>query len=1000
MGNILFMLKFIIKRPIAVILTFFGLVGLGLVTFQTLPISLLPDVPIPTISVQVTYPNMSARTLENTIVKSIRQQLLPISQLKDIRSQTQDGSAVITLDFDFGTNTDYAFIEVNEQIDRITGQLPREMERPRVVKANLTDIPVFYMNISPKLAATSDKLELSDFVQSVIKRRIEQLPEVAFADISGWVGAEILIIPNEAIFQSLGLKMADLEQWIQKNNLQLGSILIQDGQYQYNVRLSNGLTSKKDIEAIYINIGGRVLQLRDVATVVLKPSEERGKYLFDTQESILFSVRKQADSRLFDLQDNFETLLNSFKKDYPKLNFEVTNDQTQLLSISINNLKTSLLYGAFFAFVVMFLFFKSWKSPVLIGIAIPVGLVMTLLTFYLTKLSINIISLSGLILGVGLMIDNSIIVIENIKQYSDAGLSQLEACVKGANEVIRPLLSSALTTCSVFLPLIFVNGINGALFYDQAMSITLALGMSLLVAYFLLPTLLNLGKEKAKSQVLITPKKAKISKKYFKRSVDLFLKNGWLVLVLVVGWLVGTYFLLIKMPQQTFPKLTKNGVEININWNESINLEENERRTLNFLKHFEKNTEHSSSLVGEQQFLLSADNATVQQVQLFLYTKNINTELLQKEIQTYFKTNHGLASAESQALKNVFDYVFGNNKKPLEVAISAQKNNLTPSLQDIIPITDYFYNKKIAINLPPTQTQYNIKLQKRQLLQYNISENEVITQLKTIFNQNEIGILQTSTQSIPIRTGQNKKGFYALLQNATVQNRKRETIPLNTLITVTPSQSYQYITANKSGEALLLGLDNYNKKTIQELKKIAKKANKFQLVFSGQHFEDQANIRQLWQIALIAVGLLFLILAAQFESVVQPLIVLFTVPIGIGGAIFLLYLTGQTLNLMAMIGMVVMSGIVVNDAILKVDMINRLTGQMPLLEAIHQAGKRRLKPILMTSITTILALIPILFTTGLGAELQFPLAIAVIGGLVVGTFASLYIVPVFYKILN
>jgi multidrug efflux pump subunit AcrB len=180
---------------------------------------------------------------------------------------------------------------------------------------------------------------------------------------------------------------------------------------------------------------------------------------------------------------------------------------------------------------------------------------------------------------------------------------------------------------------------------------------------------------------------------------------------------------------------------------------------------------------------------------------------------------------------------------------------------------------------------------------------------------------------------------------------------------------------------------------------MAQKEQSFQLVFSGQYFEDQENIQQLWQIALIAVALLFLILAAQFESVIQPFIVLLTVPIGIAGAIFLLYFTGQTLNLMAMIGMVVMSGIVVNDAILKVDMINRLSKEMPLLEAIHEAGARRLKPILMTSITTILALVPILFTAGLGAELQFPLAIAVIGGLTVGTLASLYIIPIFYKIL-
>ena len=323
-----------------------------------------------------------------------------------------------------------------------------------------------------------------------------------------------------------------------------------------------------------------------------------------------------------------------------------------------------------------------------------------------------------------------------------------------------------------------------------------------------------------------------------------------------------------------------------------------------------------------------------------------------------------------------------------------------PTLASIQPILNYFNDHEIVVNTPPLQTEYNIHIQKEQLLRYNIDEQKVIATLKTIFNQHQIGTLQTNTEAIPIRTGQNEKGFYNLLQNINIKNRNQQPIPLFSLIKISPQSSYKYITGDKSGEIINLDLDQYDEKIIEDLTSIAQKQNDIRVEFSGQFFESQANIRQLWQIAGIAIGLLFLILAAQFESIVQPFIILLTVPIGIGGSLFLLYFTNQSLNLMAMIGMVVMSGIVVNDAILKVDMINRLSKELSLIEAIHQAGKRRLKPILMTSITTILALLPILFTSGLGAELQFPLAIAVIGGLTVGTLASLYIIPIFYQLLK
>ena len=988
------MLNFLIKRPIAVLMSFLGLMILGIVVLQILPISLLPEVPIPQITVQIDAPNSSTRELENTVTRTLRNQLLQVGNLKDIHSVTRSGSATIYMDFDFGTNTDLSFIEVNEKIDQITTYLPKDLERPRVIKANATDIPVFYLSIRPKQSDQQTQLQLSEFTRSVLKRRIEQLAQVAFVDRSGFAEAEISVIPKRAIFQSLHLEEKDLEFALQSNNINLGNILVKDGQYQYNIRFLSELKTKEDIENIYLNIAGRVFQLKEIATVQLRTQERRGKYLYDEKSAIVFSIRKQADAQLFALKESFDELLIALKKDYPQLAFDISNDQSQLLEVSINNLQTSLYYGGFFAFIIMFLFFWEWKAPLLIGIAIPIALVISILGFYMLGISINVISLSGLVLGVGLMIDNSIIVIENIRQYSVKGLTTTEACVQGANEVIRPLISSALTTCSVFLPLVFLSGVAGALFYDQAVSISVALGASLAVAYILLPTLLRLIGTKTKMQ-----KDKSLEQNLHTKSVDFVLRYKWIFLLLFVLFTASTYFPIQKIKQESFPQLTRNALFLKIDWNEGINVEENSKRIEKLLSKFSDDLVSSNAFIGEEQFLLLNEEQSINEAKLYLFVKN-QTINLQNGIKKYFQEEHPDANIELAPLKNIFDEIFGANKSPLIAHLQSAKNIETPSKQELEPLLQKMKAANITFQLPAQEEQFYIKILKEKALRYKVAYQQIYIKLQTLFNQNNLGILKSTNQYIPITLGTQNASIYQLIQNAQVYNQKNKLVPLKNLIEFSSAQDYKYLTAGKTGEALDISFDQYSKDLINKIQQIVHGDGDYIVNFSGQFFENEILIKELSVILGIAILLLYLILAAQFESLIQPLIVILTVPLGLAGAIFCLYMMGQTINLVSIIGMIVMSGIVVNDAILKVDMMNRLSEKHDLITAIHGAGNRRIRAILMTSITTILALVPILFSTGLGAELQQPLAYAVIGGLIVGTIASLYFIPVIYYLIR
>jgi multidrug efflux pump subunit AcrB len=1003
------MLRFLVTRPIAVLLSTLGFVILGLVVLNTLPISLLPEVPIPQITVQAASPGMAAREMENTVTRPLRLQLMQVGRLKDINSRTRNGAATITLEFEPGANTGLAFIEVNEKIDQITGSLPPDLERPRVLKANITDIPVFYLSVSPKdnpahegrtkdasPPSASHQLGLAELAQNTLRRRIEQLPEVAFVDQSGYAEPEVVITPNEAVFQSLHLTEGDLASILQANDLDLGSMLVQDGHYQYNIRFRSGLKSVDDIRQIYFRHEGRVLQLQEVAGVSLQPRQRRGLYLHDGREAVVFSVRKQAQAQLFALKASFGKLLEELRRDFPQLEFAVTNDQSELLEVSVQNLGTSLQWGALFAVAVLFLFFRGWRRPLLIAVVIPVSLIVALFGFYLTGMSVNVISLSGLILGVGLMIDNGIIVMDNIRQYRRMGFGKTDACVSATEEVIRPLISSALTTCAVFVPLVFLSGTGGALFKDQALSVTLALGASLFVAWLLLPTLLNLGKTKPAARGANAPQVFEENAAY-RRSAAWVLSHRCFFLfcfaILTGGLLSSAVFL----KKETFPPLTRQGAMVQVDWNEPVSLEESRGRLLRLTGDLGEAALSSDIFAGEQQFLLAGEEQGLNEAKVILYG---NQAVFSEKVPAWFRENYPAASAAITPLKTLFDEIFGSNKAPLTVHLQQINSAATPAPETAAHVIEALHRRGFQVRAPPQHEQYEAAILREEALLYGVPYRSIYDKLHAVFNQHQIGILRSNDRHIPIVTATGANALQPLLSQAQVQNGEGDYLPLKTFIHLQRSRSPKTLTAGKTGESLDLDLPVYTESLPAEIRQIVARSGELTVHFSGQVFDDEQTLRELSVILGISLLLLYLILAAQFESLVQPVIVLLTVPAGMAGALFTLWLTGQSLNIVSAIGLIVSGGIVVNDAILKVDMMNRLSANMPLREAIHLAGARRLKPIVMTSATTILALLPVLFSGGLGAELQRPLAWAVCGGLFAGTAASLYFVPVLYSLLT
>ena len=391
---------------------------IGWVTYFTLPVSLLPDIAIPEITVQISGKNSSARELENTVVKPIRSQLMQVAGLSDIESETRDRAGVVRLHFNFGTQTDLAFIEVNEKIDAAMNYLPKSTERPRVIKANASDIPVFYLNLTLKGQQTGEDeeafLNLCEFADQVIKRRIEQLPEVAMVDMTGQVGRQLQITPDMRRMEMADISLQELESTLVSNNIEPGSMTVRDGYYEYNIKFSTLLRTPDDVRNIYLRKNGRIFQLKDLARIEVVPEQETGFSLANGKRAVTLAVIKQADENMANLKESLGEVTQQLMTLYPDIDFNISRNQTELLDYTISNLKQNLSLGFLFICMVAILFLGDVKSPTVIGLSMLVSIVISFLFFYLFGMSLNIISISGLILALGMMIDSSIIVTENI----------------------------------------------------------------------------------------------------------------------------------------------------------------------------------------------------------------------------------------------------------------------------------------------------------------------------------------------------------------------------------------------------------------------------------------------------------------------------------------------------------------------------------------------------------------------------------------------------------
>jgi multidrug efflux pump subunit AcrB len=1002
------MIAALLQRPVAVLLSSLLAILLGVVALFDLPVSLLPDIEAPQVTVQIHLEKSSAEVLENLAMAPLREALAHTGGLKYAESVVSEDQGFLTLGFEYGTDMDMACLELNERIDRVLGNLPREMPRPLLIRSNTSDIPILRLQVVPK--EKGDIVRISALADQVIRRKLEQIPGVSMVDLNGLHTNVWLISPKREILYTLGISEDQIQETIRGLDQEFGTFSVKDGHYRYFVHLASTSSDIKDIGSIPVQVGpGAYMPLSRLADISGGERPSTGYHLYNGKQAVAIQIRKQAAARMDEVAPRIREVVGELQRAHPEASFELTRDQSLLLNAGIGNLYQVIAYGTLLSILILFLFIGNLSLGLVLGLTIPVSLLITFALFRCCGISLNIISLSGLALGVGMLIDHSIIVLDAISRKIKKGKALSLACSEGAEGVFVPVLGQTLTSVAVYAPLILLPGISGMLVFDQAVALSLSLGVSLLVAFILVPLLCRgvLGAGFSNTPKDTTCFKWLLGVYHLFISAVLARKGVFVVLAIVFVLSAAWAFRGIRV--EGLPEMDQKDTLLGIDWREPISASENLRRFRALDTLITRYSAFREAEVGPVQFALTAQAQTSRQVQVY-YTCSRSTDrrVLDAEVRSWIRQHYPRAGFRFEAGPNALNQVFSSQQPFFEVRLRAldagsegwSSDQVRSALRDF-PLEEF----RPGLGTE-TEAGISLHLDMERMALHRLSGAAVAGRIGILTGTGGILVSGFGTADAKLYLQPAEGGLPALMEEG-ILTPGGQVLPLSHFLRYSKREAPAHITADKSGRYFSLKYEGSDRNMGSAKEKILAWAQHHGLdaQFTGRYFESRENLFALGKIFLLTLVLLYFILALQFDHVLLPLAIMSALAFGISGALWLVYISGASLNIMAAIGLVVVLGIIIDDPILKVEVIRQLwadfrakgySEKLALEKAVESSGVICLKPMLMTTLTTCLALVPVFFTSGIGSELQRPLALVVIGGLTAGTFFTSWFIPLLF----
>ncbi|MFN1835981.1 efflux RND transporter permease subunit [Balneola sp. MJW-20] len=1004
----------LLKKPIASVILVLAVLIFGGITLDRLSIELLPDVARPSILVRTDYTGAPASDVELRVTEPLEGVLSSVRGVKEIEALSRQGQSLIFLTFEWGYNMDIAFLNVREKLDLARSQLPGEAERPQLVYSSASEDPI--ATIALRLSTVSNetfdnRLALKRWAEQVFTRRVEQQEGIAQALLVGEVEPEVQIRFQPRLLDRYGISIEDVRRQVNDANIVSSTGELRDGWYRYALKIESRLESVDELRQIPVVslASGRVLTLEEIADVQLAEADPSAFALLDGEEVLNVLVKKEYGTNTVEVFKTLQNTLDEVREQNNDISIEVIREDASYIENSISNLLQTLLIGGALAFLVLFLFLDDVRSPFTIGVSIPVSIFLTFIVMYLFNIQLNIISLSGLTLGIGLLLDNAIVVLENISRYRQKGLGRFEAARKGTREIGLAVTASTFTTISVFLPLIFLGGFEGAFFRDLAATLSFSLLSSLLVALFLLPVFVAQFSRKAKGGGVLTKVSAILEQiiEAYEKSLAEALKKPVLLSIMALLLLVIAAGAFMYVPKGILP--------------------EDEPDTVEYLVTLPGNTALRSSKESAREIsqLLKSRVQTGNILILGGYTDNTSVESITNEGPNKFRVTVPVASyAEEERVEAVFDELgkvyqswafqklsesgFGGGTaavdSPVELSIIGTDRSfserIAQSLQPYLQksIDGITLNKKY----PQTLRAYQVRFIPDNLIGFDITEDQVIAYLESLTRGTYISDWNRQDEQITIRMiGERQANLDPREISVNLNNK---IIPISAIADIRIAEEAEQL--ERIGQAAILSYNTnltffdwwWNSAEIENRINRFMQDSGYEVEIRGSALQVIDLLKELGLLLGISVLLIYLILAIQYENLKYPFIIILAIPFAWVGSLFALFIGGVSLNALSFMGILILTGIAVNDSILKVDFMRRYYDESgDLDEAIRQAGINRFRPVVMTSLTTILGLIPMLIPFGDGYAFRQSLAIALMGGMVSSTILTLYLIPMVFK---
>ena len=1001
-----------VHRPVATTMAFLILIVLGIVSFRMLPIDLLPKVEFTQLTVRVNYPNVGPEEVEQIITDRIENAVAGLPNLERVTSQSEEGSSRVRLEFARGTNIDEAANDLRAALDGLRDELPLEASTPRVFKLDLDRIEV----VSLAVTSTRDLEEVTRLLEEELARRFEQIPGVGAIDIRGGVYREIRVELDRERLQATGLTALDVERALQRENATLPTGTVKSGLNDLYIRSLGEYRTLEEIELTVIAAPrGRPVRVRDLGQV--RDAYEDVRYLVEMNgvPAISLGIQKQSGGNTVEVARAVRREADRINAERQDLHLTTVVDQSEFIRQSIGNVQRSAIWGSLLAVLVLYLFLRNRSSTLIIAVAIPISVIATFALLYFGGQTLNQMTFGGLALGVGLIVDNAIVVLESIvRKREEEDAPDQEASLVGTRDVAGAIIASTLTTCVIFVPVVFTRTTTGALFQALALVVVFALVCSLFVALTLVPMLasrfLHLPPREEREQSRHRKIQQRVEGWYTDRLRSamhhrrrIFVATAVALALAIAAWPL--------IPVELAPQTEADEIDIQLEMERGTNIAV--ARTF---------TDELEDLVravvppGDVRLFsteIRGDSAAVElkleaQEQRQMTSSQL-ADLVRREVEG--RVPGGVLDVEAQQGLWMLNRVFssGGGSAALELELRGWELDIADNLaaemlrrmEAVTGVTD------VRVSRREGRPEERLILDRERIAVLGLSVDEVGRTLLANVAGIEAGRYREGGYEFPItvRLRREDRQIARDLDGITLRTPEGVVVALSSLverqrgrgpveIDRVDGQRVTYLTANlESGVALGDAVERV--RTALEGMELP---SGFSILYGGQ-YEEQIAARRDFSIAIVmALILVYMLMAAQFERFFDPLIVMLAVPMALIGVVPTLLLTGTTVNIQSVMGLVMLIGIVVNNAIVLVDAINLLRRErhMGAADAVIEAGRLRLRPILMTTATTVLGLLPLALGLGVGGEIQAALARVVIGGLLASTLVTLLLIPVTY----